>query len=278
MWVVLVIEMINQAFDDGEVRAMKKKLSEVPSGLDEVFLALLNKNNPNRSRTILMFQWVLFIERLLKPEELYFAVLAGIEIEELGAWNRSYETPEMIKRFITSTSKGLIEIRKGQEETVQFIYESVKDFLLRNKRLQTLDPALEPHTIGASHDRLVACCMSYMMMKELEPLVKDMSCTKEELAFDYPFLEYAWTYVLYHAEKAQAGYITPQALVQWLQQPHREFERLRSFHDAFQYNKYGMGATLLYTVSFHGYYDLVQIVLKNGAYIKARGGWYGNAL
>ena len=139
--------------------------------------------------------------------------------------------PEMIKRFITSTSKGLIEVRKGDIETVQFIHESVNDFLLRNKRLQTLDPALEQHAIGASHDRLVACCMSYIMMKELEPLVKDMPHTKKELAFNYPFLEYASTYVLYHAENAQAGCITQQALVQRLQQPHREFERLRSFHD-----------------------------------------------
>lgn len=90
--------MLNYAFDDGEVRAMKKKLSEVPSSLDEVFSTLLNKDNQNKQRTILMLQWVLFVQRLLKPEELYFAVLAGTEAEELGAW-RSNETPEMIKRF-----------------------------------------------------------------------------------------------------------------------------------------------------------------------------------
>jgi ankyrin repeat protein len=278
MWVVLVVEMLNQAFDDGEVRAMKKRLSEVPSGLDDVFLTLLIKDNQNKQRTTLMIQWVLFTERLLKPEELYFTVLAGTQREELGAWNRSNETLEMIKRFITSTSKGLIEVHKE----VKFIHESVNDFLLRNKRLQTLDPTLEPHAISASHNRLVACCMSYIMMKELEPLVKDISYTKKQLAFNYPFLEYASTYILYHAEKAQAGGVTQQALVQRLQQPHREFEQLRSFHDVFaEYSllRYGRGVDLLYAVSFHGYYELAQIVLlEKGADVNAQGGWYGSAL
>jgi hypothetical protein len=56
---------------------------------------------------------VLFAGRLLKLEELYFVALARTEIDELGAWNRSNDTREMIKRFITGTSKGLIEVGKG---------------------------------------------------------------------------------------------------------------------------------------------------------------------
>ena len=300
MWVVLVVEMLNEAFDHGKIRAMQRKLHEVPSDLDELFSTLLNKDNPNKQETTLMLLWVLFAKRLLKPEELYFAVLAGADIEELGAWNRSNDTPEMIERFITSTSKGLIEVRKGHTEsvqfsprrkvhteTVQFIHESVNDFLLRNKRLQTLDPMLEPHAIGASHDRLVACCMTYIMMKELGPFANDITNTKrhefkEELGFNYPFLEYALTYVLYHAEKAQAGGATQQALLQRLQQPHGEFKRLSSLYNIFKespMSRYGTDGNLLYAASLHNYYELVQIVLfKKGAEVNAQGGWYGNAL
>src|SRR5438045_8951152 len=99
----------------------------------------------------------------------------------------------MIKRYNTSTSKGLIEVRKGRTETVQFIHESVNDFLLRNKRLQTLDPTLEQQAIGSSHDRLMACCMSYIMIKEHRPLLKHSRQVRwqirEELAFNYLFLE-----------------------------------------------------------------------------------------
>jgi ankyrin repeat domain-containing protein 50 len=247
----------------------------------------LDKDNPDKQETILMLQWVLFAQRLLKPEELYFAALAGTEAEELGAWNRSNDTPNMIKRYITSTSKGLIKVRKGNTkavlfgsrkehtETVQFIHESVNDFLLRNKRLQRLDPPLEQQAIGVSHDRLMACCMSHIMMEELEPLVREPDAN--ELALNYPFLEYAVVYILYHAENASRC-IAQQALLERLHLLHREFERLRSFHDAQKVSKYGTGANLLYTVSFHGYYEIVQIVLEKGADVNAQGGEYGNAL
>jgi hypothetical protein len=284
MWVVIVTEMLNQAYDIGKIRAMKEKLSDVPSDLDEVFWTLLGKddlNSQDKQETILMLQWVLFSGRLLRPEELFFAVLAGTETD-LGAWDRLNDTPKVIRRFITNTSRGLIEVRKGDIETVQFIHESVNDFLLRNKRLQTLNPTLEPQVLGTSHNRLVACCMSYIMMEEFKPLVKDISYTKKRLTFNYPFLEYASSYILYHAEKAQEGCITQQALVQQLQQPHGEFERLRSFHDVFQEyssSKYGTGVDLLYAVSLHGYYEIVYIVLlQTGADVNAQGGHYGNAL
>jgi hypothetical protein len=296
MWVVLVVEMLNKAFDDGDIRAMRKKLREVPSDLDEVFSTLLNKDNTDKQETVLMLQWVLFAERLLKPEELYFAVLAGAEPEGLGAWNRFNDTPEIIKRFITKTSKGLVEVRKGHAETysgkvpaetVQFIHGSVNDFLLRYKRLQTLDPVLESRAIGASHDRLAACCMSYIIIDELEPSVEGMSDTdsqdfKNRLAFNYPFLKYTSTHVLYHANKAQAGGVTQQALVQRLQQSHGEFKRLGSLHDIFEENtwlRYSTGTDLLYAVSLHGHYELVQTVLyEKGADVNAQGGYYGNAL
>jgi hypothetical protein len=208
---------------------------------------------------------VLFAKRLLKPEELYFAVLAGTEMEELGAWDRSKENSEVIKRFVTSTSKGLIEVRKGETESVQFIHEFINDFLLRNKRLQILDPSLKLNAISVSHDRLMACCMSYVMMKELEPLVKFWTNVKE-LAFNYPFLEYASTYILYHAEEALKGCAVQRALMQRVNQLDWKFEQLRSFHDSFESNvqlRYGKDVDLLYAVSLHGYYELAKAVLSN---------------
>jgi hypothetical protein len=203
MWVVLVVEMLNQAYDDGDVRAMEKKFCEVPSDLEEVFWTLLGRDNQDKQVTILILQWVLFARRLLKPEELYFAILARIETERLGAWDRSRETSEIIERFITTHSKGLVEIRQGHQKTVQFIHGSVNDFLLRNERLQRLDPELAADVIGISHDCLKACCLSYLTMRGL-PLAWDRSHAKE-LGFYYPFLQYASTYVTEHAENAHNG-------------------------------------------------------------------------
>ena len=280
MWVILVVAMLNQAYDRGKVEAMHQTLREVPSDLEEVFRTLLSEDNPDKDETILMLQWVLFNKRPLKPEELYFATIAGTDTQNLRAWNRSKVTSDVIRRRITSSSKGLIEIRKGGEETVQFIHESVNDFLLRNKRLETLDSGLESNAIGVSHDRLRACCMSYLMIEEL-PSAKDKLHVKE-LRLSYPFLEYASTYVLDHAEKAQAKSILQMDFMQCLQQPHGEFERLRRFHNAFEedlFSRCGRGASLLYMLSLHGHDELVKVVLRDkGVDVNVQGGLYGNAL
>ncbi|KAH0537484.1 hypothetical protein FGG08_005702, partial [Glutinoglossum americanum] len=280
MWIILVTEMLNQAFDEGRITAMRKKLREVPGDLDEVFRTLLEKDNPYKHETILMLQWVLFAERLLKPEELYFAVLAGTEPENLGPWDLLEVTNQTIERFITTSSRGLIEVREGYSKTVQFIHESVNDFLLRNKRLQTLDSTLAPHVIGASHDRLVDCCLSYIEMGGLEPLM-GVKVDKGELARNNPFLEYASAHIFHHAEQAHVGCITQHALFQRLQHEHKVFERLKGFHDVFKVpeRKYGVETDLLYVMSLHHYQGLVQaILLEPNVDVNAQGGYYGNAL
>ncbi|KAI9726411.1 MAG: hypothetical protein M1834_009039 [Cirrosporium novae-zelandiae] len=143
MWVILVVALLSRAYDNGKIEAMHQTLHEAPPGLEEVFGALLGKDSLDKNETILMLQWVLFNRRSLKPEELYFATIAGTDTQKLGAWKRSKITSDDIRRRITCSSKGLIEIRKGQVETVQFIYESVNDFLIRNRRLEMLDPKLQ---------------------------------------------------------------------------------------------------------------------------------------
>ena len=262
LWVTLVVAMLNRAYDEGKVEAMHQKLLELPSDLETVFETLLSKGNIDKHETIFLLQCVLSTKRALKPEELYFAMMAATNVEHLGAWDRLKVTSEDIRQRITSSSKGLLNIRKGKGKTVQFIHESVKGFLLQNRRLQTLHPDFQLDDIGTSHDRLKACCLSYLMIKEL-PLAKDSSHAKE-LSFSYPFLEYASTYFLYHAEEAQARGVIQNDFVQWLQQPQGEFERLRSFHDAFENSptlRCGRGVRLLDMLSFHGYHELVGIAL-----------------
>jgi ankyrin repeat protein len=285
MWVVLVVQMLNQAFDRGKVRAMENKLDELPSDLDMVFSTLLNEDNSDRQETILMLQWVLFARRPLKPEELYFAVLSGTATEELGAWDQSRESEETIRRYITSTSKGLVEIRRGDTTTVQFIHESVNDFLVRHNRLRTLDPSLELHPVGSSHESLANCCLSYIMMGELEPIEvsnENRLNTTKDMDKKYPFLEYASTSLLDHVEKSQKEPIVHRVLLRRLENSPNEFQRFRAFHDVFfpfhARDRYGIDAELLYVVSFHGHYELVQQLLECKIDVNANGGFYGSAL
>ncbi|KAK3896579.1 ankyrin repeat domain-protein, partial [Staphylotrichum tortipilum] len=153
MWVVIVVSLLNQANIDGRLEAMRKVLEEVPAGLEEVFNKLLSKDPTDKAETVRMLQWVLLSQRPLKPEELFFAVLAGTAPEYTGPWDRSKITGHTIQRRITSSSKGLIEARTDTA-TVQFIHLSINDFLFRNQRLQMLDETLRPDPISASHGQL----------------------------------------------------------------------------------------------------------------------------
>ncbi|RYO79300.1 hypothetical protein DL764_010029 [Monosporascus ibericus] len=277
MWVVLVVAMLNQAYDNGYVEAMQKTLDEVPSELEEVFSTLLNKNDLNKPKTILMLQWVLFCRRPLKPEELV-ATVAEAAPKNLESLNRLIFTSENVQKRITNLSKGLIEIRKGRAASVQFIHQSVNDFLLRNKRLQTLDQTLEPDPISASHGRLWACCRLYIEQVDISLTTKkDMKALND----NYSFLGYAASYIFDHAEKALSGGVMREIIVQWLRMRNDWFGWWKTFLNTsggHSYLERNMDARLLYVLSLRGYRSLVRALLETGPNVNAQGGEYGNAL
>ncbi|KAF3291783.1 hypothetical protein TWF132_006527 [Orbilia oligospora] len=161
MWAVLVVDMLNRAFDEGEIAAVEYKLRQIPQGLEKIFLDLLGKDNAHKEETLLILQWQLFLASDLEPQGLYEALIAGTAPESLvpRARQNPLITLDDIERYITSTSKGLIEVAKGGWGS-RFIHETVRDFLLRNQRLETLYPILKDQMVKASHKRLAGCCLT----------------------------------------------------------------------------------------------------------------------
>ena len=284
MWVVIVVSLLNKAYDDGRLEAMREVLEEVPSDLEEVFNKLLSQDDRNTVETIRMLQWVLLSRRPLKPEELFFAVLAGTASEYTGPWNRSKITGHTIQRRIIASSKGLIEVRTGDTASVQFIHLSVNDFLFRNQRLQTLDQTLRPDPISASHGQLWDRCWSYI--KRLAT-----TSTSEQhmryLSDNDPFLLYAASYVFDHAEKALSGGAMRQEIVRWVQIRNEWFGWWKTFlltvgrRGEHPYLEDNMDAGPLYVLSLRGYQKLITLVLAEvgaGADVNAQAGLFGNAL
>ncbi|TDZ49941.1 Vegetative incompatibility protein HET-E-1 [Colletotrichum trifolii] len=137
MWVVLVVDILNKEFDRGRIFAVQKRLSEIPPGLSELFMNILTRDSDNLDDLLLSVQWILFSKRPLNRREYYFALTAGLEPVSLGEWDPE-ETPEdSMDRFVLSSSKGLAEMTKSKEPTIQFIHESVRDFLLKDKGLKS---------------------------------------------------------------------------------------------------------------------------------------------
>ncbi|KAH8702668.1 ankyrin repeat-containing domain protein [Phaeosphaeriaceae sp. PMI808] len=215
MWVVLVVGILNKEYDRGQVHALRRRLQQIPSDLHQLFRDILTRDSHNKDQLILCIQWVLFAKQPLSPEQLYFAVLSGVEVEleAVLGWDCVEITADVIERFILDSSKGLAEVTTSKLQKVQFIHESVRDFLLKENGLSNTWPELGSNLQGQSHERLKQCCLTYMNMNlstrlEIPERLPNASSEqaaglRKDVTKAFPFLEYAVHNVLYHADAAQ---------------------------------------------------------------------------
>ncbi|KAI9889221.1 MAG: hypothetical protein M1814_005670 [Vezdaea aestivalis] len=295
LWVILVVELLNRAHDEGDIRALRSRLEEVPRGLDEVFHSLLGKDDGDRKETTLLLLWVLFSKSVFtSTQTLYVAVQSGITPEELGPWDESAQSKVMIERWVVNRSRGLIEkrrrVRSNGEYSIQFIHQSVNDFLLRQQRLQDLDPSLGRCPISASHERLRACCMSYLMIPDLKQAFPEGSVFTMARG-QFPFLDRVFHELLFQAEQALSKSDQPikdSSTAESLKQLLRSPEALRRLGFGLEYDAHHpyseeLGANsvdifLFYACHLGGLQSLMKWTLEQGANVNAQGGYYGSTL
>ena len=281
LWAVLVVQIINRAFEEGRIIAMEERLREIPSDLDEVFrLILTSEGNHYKSETLLLLQWVLFTERPLTPYELYLAVLSGTNPMHLASWDSSHTTGAVVTRYITTVSRGLVELRvadKKMKPQVQFIHESVNDFLLRNRRIRLLDSSLGPDIDCQSHARLANYCISYIIsMLGLQKCWPASLKINNRSSQEFPFLQYAALHLLRHTSLADPGGISPSRHLQRLQEDRTLFI---TWQRLFTFNSDPENMTLLYYLALEEDVCLVRSLLLNfNVDINVSGGIYGTAL
>ncbi|XWX02319.1 hypothetical protein V2A60_010356 [Cordyceps javanica] len=179
MWVVLVVQILNKEFDRGRLYALKKKLRQIPSNLHQLFRDILSRGDTNQDESLLCIKWILFAAEPLTPAQLYFGLLAGLEPEELGRWNRDVITSSVMERYILDCSKGLAEVTAPPNPRVQFIHESVKDFLLKDNGFSDLWPELVAGFEGQSHESLKWCCFNYIEIDIYAALAIESSLPEE---------------------------------------------------------------------------------------------------
>jgi hypothetical protein len=235
MWLVLVVSILNIEHDRGRVHALGQKLQEIPGDLHDLFRDILTRDTHNKDELVLGIQWVLFAKHSLSLEQLYFAILSGVELEAVSEWNPDEITQDTIRRFILDSSKGLTETTTSKlqkDQKVQFIHESVRDFLLKEDALGNIWPDLRSNLYGQSHEWLKQCCLNYMSVDVFAPLEMPESLAKastqqaaglrKSATETFPFLEYAVQSVLYHADAAescgvaQAHFLDSFPLTQWV--------------------------------------------------------------
>jgi hypothetical protein len=79
MWIVLVVNIINQEYDRGRRQSLEQKLHQLPTDLNDLFQDILTQDSRNEEELVLCIQWVLYARQPLTPEQLYFALRAREE-------------------------------------------------------------------------------------------------------------------------------------------------------------------------------------------------------
>ncbi|KAJ1333103.1 ankyrin repeat domain-containing protein 50 [Microdochium nivale] len=171
MWVVLVVGILNKEATRGGL-ALRKRLQEIPPTLSQLFKEILTRDEEQPQELRHCILWVLCAKRPLTPGEFRHAMWSG----GLATGVVDNEIPdaaddESTLALVTSTSKGLVEVasNKKKHATVQFIHESVRDFLAKDGGLQELWPDLGFDWEGTSHELLRSDCEAYLNRCEIPP-------------------------------------------------------------------------------------------------------------
>ncbi|KAF9891903.1 hypothetical protein FE257_002866 [Aspergillus nanangensis] len=264
MWIVLVVDILNKEHDAGRVYALRRRLQEIPSDLHELFRDILTRDLNGRGELLFCIQWVLFARSPLKPGELYYAILSGVEPRALTRWDADEITPLDMERFILNSSKGLAEVIRTKSPTVQFIHESVRDFLLKDNGLQGIWSDLGANFHGESHERLKKTCLGYIKyLLSIEPLPEysspesELTKFRESLELEFPFLNYAVRNVLYHADAAEGGGVSQSDLIQAFEL--EAWVKLDNLLERFKVRRHTLNVTFLYILAENNLANLINI-------------------
>ncbi|KAF5863325.1 hypothetical protein ETB97_010325 [Aspergillus alliaceus] len=286
MWVVLVVDILNKEYRHNGL-ALRRRLAEIPSDLSELFKDILRRDNENMEGLLLCILWILFAKRPLQPNEFYHALWSGLSLEDLAdAQIPDVSVPDAsdsfdrFKRCVIGSSKGLAEITKSKQPTVQFIHESVRDFLLKERGLHELWPDLGFDWESSSHEKLKQCCDSYMNHTIVRACVSNvLSETNADLQTGiskrYPFLEYASQHVLYHANAAAEAVPQDEFLSHF---PVSDWISVNNIFEKFKVREYSQDASLFYILADKGFPELIRTRLKEDPHIHVPGERYGYPL
>lgn len=180
-------------------------------------------------------------------------------------------------RFITSSSKGLAKLTKFGHPVVQFIHESVRDFLIKDNGLLDLWPEFAEDFAGQSHEKLKQCCHEYIMLHTsscilghtpIPPWKLYANKLEQKVSARYPFLKYATTHVLHHANAAAGSISQDDFLAKF---GIRKWIKVNYIFTDFQACRYTTQASLLYILADQGLSNLVEMYLRRNPRIDILG-------
>ncbi|KAI9888353.1 MAG: hypothetical protein M1814_000560 [Vezdaea aestivalis] len=272
LWVVLVIKSLIKAYDHGkDLSDIEDLLKKIPDKLEDLFDDMLVRDTMDIPELILLVQWVLFAQRPLSPSELVHVMKLWSQPIHFQPWDSDDWNDLSMKNYITSCSKGLCQISKGRKPSVQFIHETVREYL-RDKGLVSLQIDLSISLVGKCHDQLRNCCENYILAftrrEVLDfgdlPIAKSTEAKdkRTSLSVGFPFVNYAIGNLFRHAEAAESSEVSQGDFLSTILEPNRSrleiWIYLNNVFEPHQIRRYEISTPLLYILSEKGYFNLLS--------------------
>lgn len=228
-WTSLVVDrIVHERTQGNSFQAVLEAMERVPVGLDFLYKALLETGDQQCFSGELklrraLFQWVLFTTRPLSPKELQHALALSQDKEHSSI--HEYESSSefiLVENYATrikTLSKGLIHL-KGPFDSgqVEFIHQSVVDFLTNRGGLRLFSGASEIEPIRLAHFEISRSCLRYLFMAEIDDMLRRLpeklmghrkydgsydSNTSSHVSRVFPLISYAWAHWIFHAVHAK---------------------------------------------------------------------------
>lgn len=205
LWVSLVLKDILRKKDEGwGMKALLKDLNSVPRELEDLFHQLLTAG-PSSKMIARMFQWALLPAKPLRLHEWHhiLAFIGEHRPSSLRQWRQSDAhtgTDEELEKRITHLSRGLLDFNirssddnshesaeesmsdragagsldldTGETRVVQVIHESLRQYFMEGPGFAVLNSASGEHSLGHAHLSMMNVCLDYILIAELDALVK----------------------------------------------------------------------------------------------------------
>lgn len=283
LWVNLVVHQLNEVQrQDGRMKAAQQRLREIPEAAKQrpapngamplygLFQDIIQKDERNIDKLVRVAQIVFCARRPLHPKQLYVLI------------NQAYADPfdsgevsdKVLTKHVLEVSKGLAEVTKSEQPTVQFIHETVREFLrdggLGSISTQSID--------RDGHEMLKASCLNQIqapVSKRLKLLAdyrrrghyRDRRVNKvtilkprefrEQANVKFPFLEYASKNILFHAEEAESRGLSHIEFLEGF--PLEEWVPIYNLFQIYNTRRYSGATTpILYILAEHGCDHLIK--------------------
>jgi len=276
-WITLVLpQVIRECKRRRPIRVIQSYIRKLPSELLELYATILaGIDDGERFESLNLMRWVCFALRPLSLKEIRHAIAIDPNTpcttlhESMDG--ESVTTNEDMRIRIIDLSKGLAETRvHNKQDFVQFIHESVKDFLVQGG-LQSLESIGVGTITGRSNLSLAWACVRYFTMDEIVARVAGITINhpfkyevRKHLESTYPLMCYAILSWVQHAAQAGEEQLLTDDLFQLFHQFCRPSERkldhwiwLHSDLRWWSHPRPTEGMTILHVIAMHGFSNVL---------------------